>query len=119
MSPEQVSSHKTLSGLVVRRWRDEFGHEWDTILNGPPKACPTCRDARFARETEEAERRRAILQNRRSATERAENAHAYHSAHWICQFCVLSRSSDAHMLTEAHASMFSQRKLRGFKRGAA
>src|SRR3990172_6937933 len=57
LMPTQISSHKTLSGLLVRRWQWECGHVYDSALLTPPKECPECRDLRHTRGTEEAERR--------------------------------------------------------------
>jgi len=117
LMPTQISSHQTLSGLLVRRWQWECGHVYDSALLTPPKACPTCRDARHAREREGLVAKWERNQNRTIAAERAEKAHDFGKPHIVCARCVDSRAVDAKTLCEAHASMFSQRKLRGFKEG--
>jgi len=116
LMPTQISTHQTLSGLLVRRFEYECGHRHDTALLTPPKACPACRDLRHKREREEAERRRVVAQNRKRAAERAENAHDYGKRHWICRYCIQSRGADAYALGEGHASIFDKRIPRGFKR---
>ena len=115
--PTQISSHKTLSGLLVRRWRYECGHRHDTALLIPPKECPECRDLRHRRETEKLQGERVRLLNRRRAREAALMAHDYGERHLICGHCVDSIKADVSWFCEGHASIFSQRKLRGFKEG--
>ena len=116
MTPTQISSHKTLSGLLVRRFEYDCGHLHDTALLIPPKGCPSCRDLRHARETEEAERRRVIASNRTIAAERAEKAHDYGQPHMVCSLCLDSIKATVNWFREGQASMFSRRELRGFKR---
>jgi len=113
--PDHVSSHKTLSGLVVRRWQWECGHVYDSALLTPPRECPTCREARFAREREQLVAKWERNQNRMRAVERAEKAHSYGKPHMVCSLCLDSIKADVSWFCEGHASIFSQRKLRGFK----
>lgn len=113
LMPTQIATRTTPSGLLVRKWRDEYGHEWETILKSPPN-CPTCREARWAREREERDRRDVLARNRRRASEEAGIAHNFGGRHLICLYCCESRASDAKTLTEACASMFSAKTLRGF-----
>ena len=114
--PTQISSNKTLSGLLVRRWRYECGHRHDTALLIPPKECPECRDLRHTREREQLVAKWERNQNRKSATEQAESAHDFGKPHWICRYCIQSRGADAYALGEGHASIFDKRITRGFKR---
>ena len=115
-SPDQISTRLTSTGLLVCTFRYPCGHEHATALLTPPKECPACRKERYARDNEEALRRRLLSLMARSAAERAERAHVYRKRHLICRLCFLSRAADAKTLCEAHAGIFSWRDpWRGFK----
>ena len=116
MTPQLISVQDCEGHSPVRTYRFECEHETKTALLIPPKECPTCRDLRHTRETEERVQRAVITRNRTRAFLEAENAHDYGKPHMVCYYCVQSLSADMYAFGESMADIFSARKIRGFKR---
>ena len=113
--PELLSIENRPTGSPVRTYLYQCGHQHATILLAPPKDCPACREARFARGDQEALLRRTLVLMARTAAERAETAHAHGKPHLICERCVDSVKADVGVACERLASIWSKRVPRGFR----
>jgi len=100
----------------LRTYRYSCGHERQTALLTPPKQCPSCLEARYARDNEEAQRRRLLVLMARRARDEAENAHNYRKPHLICSYCVASLNVNVSWFCAGQANIFNEPKTpRGFR----